>query len=126
MAYDIWGYVAAAKGWLDRTQKNPGSDDNLTIRVGSVADCTGAAFGALVDARENGGSWAGVNDGLCAAALAALLALATSAKSVPAAKAYLGEYAAAHQAELAALLEAGRATAAGNGMEPLFDLPHVA
>jgi NTP pyrophosphatase (non-canonical NTP hydrolase) len=114
MGYDIWEHVAVAKGWLDANQKNPGSEDNLTIRVLKMAEEAGEAAGALIEARGQNprkatGAWSHVADETCDVVITALVTLATQLGSAPAARAYLEEFALKRRVRLDALLEAERA-----------------
>jgi hypothetical protein len=113
MGYDVWEHVAVAKGWLDANQKDPGSEENLTVRVLKIAEKAGEAAGALIEARGQNprkatGAWSHVADETCDVVITALVALATQMGSAPAAKAYLEEFALKRRARLDALLEAER------------------
>ena len=113
MGYDIWEHVAVAKGWLDAHQKDPGSEDNLTVRALKIAEEAGEVAAAVIEARGQNprkatGSWSHVADEECDVVITALVALATQVGSASAARAYLEEFALKRRVRLDALLEAER------------------
>jgi NTP pyrophosphatase (non-canonical NTP hydrolase) len=126
MGYGMWEHVAALKARLDETQKDPGSDANLTIRALKLAEEAGEVANAVINAqgqnpRKPAEPWSHAADEACDAIITAAILLASILPGTPAAQGYLEKRMAERRVRLEAAIAASRAQA-----EPelaLFELP---